>query len=49
MHLVYIDDSRDEALCVCTALAIPAEERRRAFQQVRQFRQELKRRDGIYV
>lgn len=49
MHLVYIDDSRDEDLCVCSALAIPAEQWRMAFQQVRAFRRDLKKHDGIYV
>lgn len=49
MHLIYIDDSRDEHLCVFSALAIPADEWQNAFQQVRQFRRDLKKSDGIYV
>lgn len=49
MHLIYIDDSRDEALCVFSALAIPADEWQNAFRQVRQFRRNLKKSDGIYV
>lgn len=49
MHLIYIDDSRDEQLCAFSALAIPANEWRNAFQQVRQFRRDLKKSDGIYV
>jgi len=49
MHLTYIDDSRDEHLCVFSALAVPPAEWRNAFTQVRQFRRDLKRTDGIYV
>jgi hypothetical protein len=49
MHLVYLDDSRDERLCVCTALVIPAEEWRTAFGQIRDWRRQLKRTDGIFV
>jgi hypothetical protein len=49
LHLVYIDDSRDEAGCVFSALAIPADQWRNAFQKVRKFRRELKNSDGIFV
>lgn len=49
MHLIYIDDSRDEKLCVFSALAIPIERWRANFQKIREFRRELKRSDGIYV
>lgn len=49
MHLIYIDDSRDEQRCAFSALAIPADKWRDAFQQVRQFRRDLKKSDGIYV
>jgi hypothetical protein len=49
MHLVYIDDSRDEELCVFSALAIPADQWQQAFAQVRQFRRDLRKSDGIYV
>jgi len=49
MHLIYIDDSRDEHACVFSALAIPADQWRAAFQKVRQFRRDLKKSDGIYV
>jgi len=49
MHLIYIDDSRDEQLCVFSALAIPADEWHKAFQEVKEFRHEVKRSDGIYV
>ena len=46
MHFVYIDDSRDEALCAFSALIVPVTELRRAFEQVRDFRRALKASDG---
>ena len=49
MHLIYIDDSRDEQICVFSALAIAADQWLDAFRQVRQFRHDLKKGDGIYV
>ena len=49
MHLIYIDDSRDEALCVFSALFIPAQEWKGDFAAVREFRGRLKRSDGIHV
>ncbi|MFQ5642016.1 MAG: DUF3800 domain-containing protein [bacterium] len=49
MHLIYIDDSRDEKLCVFSALAIAEEHWRDAFQEIKQFRRDLKQSDGIYV
>jgi len=49
MHLIYIDDARDEELCVFSALAIPAPSWRACFQMVREFRRALKKSDGIYV
>lgn len=49
MHLIYIDDSRDEQLCAFSALAVPADQWQEAFTQVRAFRRGLKRSDGIYV
>ncbi|MFQ5794383.1 MAG: DUF3800 domain-containing protein [Candidatus Bipolaricaulia bacterium] len=49
MHLIYIDDSRDEQLCVFSALAIAADQWLDAFRQVRQFRHDLRESDGIYV
>jgi len=49
MHLVYIDDSRDEQTCIFSALAISASEWQNAFQQVRDFRKGLKKSDGIYI
>lgn len=49
MHLIYIDDSRDEELCVFSALALPVDQWHEAFRQMRQFRRDLKRDYGIYV
>ena len=49
MHIVYVDDSRDERACVFSALSIPAETWREAFESVKAFRRTLKRSDGIYV
>jgi len=49
MHLIYIDDSRDEKLCVFSALAVSADQWQEAFAKVRAFRRDLKKSDGIYV
>ena len=49
MHLIYIDDSRDEELCVFSALAVPVDQWHVAFQQVRDFRRSLRKAYGIYV
>lgn len=49
MHLIYVDDSRDEELCVFSALALPVDQWHEAFGLVRQFRRDLKRDHGIYV
>lgn len=49
MHLIYIDDSRDDKVCVFSALAVPADRWREAFQQIREWRRDLKRTHGIYV
>lgn len=49
MHLIYIDDSRDERLCVFSALAIPADQWQDAFKSVKDFRRSLRKSDGIYV
>ena len=49
MHLIYVDDSRDTELCVFSALAVPVDQWRGAFQQVREFRRQLRRTYGIYV
>lgn len=49
MHLIYVDDSRDEKLCVFSALALPVDQWHEAFGRVRQFRRDLKRAYGIYM
>mgnify|MGYP000417189624 CR=1 FL=1 len=49
MHLIYIDDSRDEVLCVFAALAISVDQWHDVFAHVRSFRRDLKKSDGIYV
>jgi hypothetical protein len=49
MHLVYIDDSKDEQKCIFSALAIPATEWQNAFQRVRDFRRGLRKSDRIFV
>ena len=49
MHLIYMDDSRDEQLCVFSALVVPEDRWQDAFAQVRQFRRDLKNTDTIYV
>jgi hypothetical protein len=49
MHLVYLDDSRDEELCVFSGLIIPAAEWRSCFEQLRTFRRQRKVTDGIFV
>lgn len=49
MHLIYIDDSKDQYICVFSAIAIPVERWREAFDAVRQFRRDLRRKHGIYV
>jgi hypothetical protein len=49
MHLIYIDDSRDEKCCVFTALAIAVEDWRNSFGLIRVFRKHLKEAQGIFV
>ena len=49
MHLIYIDDSRDESLCVFSALAIPAEKWKGNFKAVKDFRVRLKEQHGIFM
>lgn len=48
MHLVYIDDSGDDRLSVFSALAIPVEGWRTSLNLIKEFRQGLKRSDGIH-
>lgn len=47
--MFYVDDSRDEELCVFSVLAIPAQNWRQAFHEVRQWRRSLRHSDGVYV
>jgi len=49
MHIIYIDDSRDEKLVTFSTLMIQADNWLPAFQMVRDFRRELKQNYGIYV
>ena len=49
MHLVYIDDSRDESICAFSALVIPADQWRTSFEIVRTFRRDIRNSDGIFV
>ena len=49
MHLIYIDDSGDEELCVFSALAILADRWNACFEQIKGFRHKLKMSDGIFV
>lgn len=49
MHLIYIDDSRDEQFCVFSALTIPVDQWHSAFNSIREFRRELRHAYGIYV
>jgi len=49
MHLMYIDDSKDEQICVFSALAVPIDQWHTAFRQIRDFRRSLRKAYGIYV
>jgi hypothetical protein len=49
MHLIYIDDSRDEELCVFSALAVPSDTWNDAFQQFKTFRHGIRLDSGIYI
>ncbi|MCI0692593.1 DUF3800 domain-containing protein [candidate division KSB1 bacterium] len=49
MHLLYIDDSHDEKIYVFSALALPVNQWRQAYQQVRDWRQSLQKTKGIDV
>jgi hypothetical protein len=49
VYLVYIDDSKDEIICVFSALAVPIDQWHEAFKQVREFRRSLRKAYGIYV
>jgi len=49
MHLIYIDDSADNEIAIYSALAIPADQWRTAFNAIRDYRRQLRRAYGIYV
>lgn len=49
MHLVYIDDSGDDRVRVFSAIAIPLDSWRTCFNQIKQFRRDLKRDWGVFV
>jgi len=49
MHLVYIDDSRDEELCAFSAIIVPADQWRESFEWLRSFRRSLKQSEGVFV
>lgn len=49
MYLVYLDDSRDEKLCVFSALIVPAKVWRPCLEELRGFRRRLKDSDGILL
>ncbi len=49
MHIVYMDDSRDEKICVFSALAVPVDQWQNAFAKIRAFRRQLRWSDGISV
>jgi len=49
VYLIYLDDSRDERLGVLSALAIPADKWKEAFQSLRDFRRGIRRTDRIRV
>lgn len=49
MHLIYIDDSGDEALCVFSALAIRADKWSSCLEVVKKFRHDLQTSDGISI
>ena len=47
MHIIYIDDSRDEKLCIFSALALAVDQWHDAFRIVREFRRNLRHSYGI--
>jgi hypothetical protein len=49
MHICYLDDSGDVAHRAFSVLAIPVDEWHKSFKQIKSFRSELKRREGIYT
>ena len=49
MHLIYIDDSGDEELCIFSALTIRANNWNTCLKEVRKFRHNIQTSDGISV
>ena len=49
MHICYIDDSGDEQFRVFSVLCIPMDSWNEYFGEVRSFRRELRKKEGIYV
>ncbi|MCS6918676.1 MAG: DUF3800 domain-containing protein [Fimbriimonadales bacterium] len=49
MHIIYIDDSADEKLCVFSALAVQDDCWNEAFEQVRAYRRHLQESEGISI
>ncbi len=49
MHLIYIDESKDEKKCVNSGLAIPADRWHSCLETIKEFRRDKKRTDGIFV
>jgi len=49
MHLIYIDDSKDNALCCFSALCIPADQWLQALNQLVEFRRTIRTSDGIFA
>ena len=49
MHLIYIDDSGDEELCVFSALTIRADKWNMCLEEVRKFRHDIQASDGISI
>ena len=49
MHLIYIDDSGDEELCVFSALMIRADKWNACLEEVKKFRHDIQMSDGISV
>ncbi|MYK92973.1 DUF3800 domain-containing protein, partial [Candidatus Poribacteria bacterium] len=49
MHLIYIDDSGDEELCVFSALMIRADKWNACLEKIKNFRRDMQTSDGISV
>ena len=49
MHICYIDDSGDEDVRIYCALAVPFDEWHAALASIKQYRRELKSKDGVFV